>query len=98
MMRPQEILEEIESHFGLEPGDLRSRSRIAHIVKARQITAWIFRQEEYSLEAIGNALARDHSTVAHMLKRVEQNELLWWEASRIKKRIITNPDYSVVYL
>ena len=85
MMRPQEILEEIESHFGLEPGDLLSRSRIAHLVRARQVTAWIFRDQGYSLEAIGNALARDHSTIAHTLKRANQNDRLIREATQLKE-------------
>ena len=84
-MRPQEILEQIESHFGLEPGDLRSRSRIAHLVRARQVTAWIFRDQGYSLEAIGNALARDHSTIAHTLKRANQNDRLIQEATQLKE-------------
>ena len=84
-MRPQEILKEIESHFGLEPGDLLSRSRIAHLVRARQVTAWIFRDQGYSLEAIGNALARDHSTIAHTLKRANQNDRLIREATQLKE-------------
>ena len=69
-----EIKREVAAYFGLKVADLASKRRTQNLVYPRQIAMHICRQlTSSSLPVIGKMFGgRDHSTVIHSLKLVEQ--------------------------
>jgi chromosomal replication initiation ATPase DnaA len=67
------ILAAVAAHFGLSMADLSGRSRLHHIVLARQAAAWALRRATpLSLSAIGQLLGgRDHKTILHAIAQTE---------------------------
>lgn len=41
------------------------------VAEARQIAIWLLRRRGYSLPQIGAAMARDHTTVLHAIRKIE---------------------------
>jgi chromosomal replication initiator protein len=71
-IRPQTILEETASYFGLEPADLVSKSRSRPLTTARHIAMYLLREQTgLSLIKIGEWFERDHTTVLHGIKKIE---------------------------
>lgn len=65
------------SAFGVMPGDLRSRSRLLPIVLARHCYAYLCRNRispAPAYRAIGTTIERDHATILHSCKIV--NDML----------------------
>lgn len=52
-------------------GPIPRNSRDRLYVNARMIVAWQLRKEGYSLSYVGVAVKRDHSTVVHMTKKMQ---------------------------
>ncbi|MFO7740690.1 MAG: chromosomal replication initiator protein DnaA [Anaerolineae bacterium] len=71
---PDEIIERVAHHFGLESDQLKGRSRKREIARPRQVAMYLIREEtEASLPQIGNLLGgRDHSTVLYGCDRVTE--------------------------
>jgi chromosomal replication initiator protein len=69
-----EIKREVAAYFGIKVADLASKRRTQNLVYPRQIAMHICRQlTSSSLPVIGKMFGgRDHSTVIHSLKLVEQ--------------------------
>ena len=68
-----EIRELVTKYFQLSPGDLSGPSRRARIAHARQIAMFLCRRHtEESLEAIGRAFNRKHSSVLHSIRVIEK--------------------------
>jgi chromosomal replication initiator protein len=70
---PQLIMEETASYFSLSTGDLSSKSRSRPLTQARHIAMYLMREcTGLSLVKIGEIFGgRDHSTVLHGVKKVE---------------------------
>ncbi len=71
---PSEIIERVAYHFGLEPDQLKGRSRKRDIARPRQIAMYLIREEtDASLPQIGDLLGgRDHSTILYGCERVAE--------------------------
>jgi chromosomal replication initiator protein len=70
----ESIQKKVSSYFNLKPKDLRSRRRLKQLVIPRQIGMYLARKlTNSSLIEIGEKFGgKDHSTVIHSLKRVEE--------------------------
>ena len=68
------IQKKVSSYFNLKPKDLRSKRRIKQIVVPRQIGMYLARKlTNSSLIEIGEKFGgKDHSTVIHSLKKIEE--------------------------
>lgn len=65
---------EIARAFGFEPLDAVTHSRARGVVRMRCAQAWVLckRYPQLTLEAVGQLLARDHSTVSYALGQAEE--------------------------
>ncbi len=70
----ERIAEGVGSYFRVEPQQLQSRSRMRSTLVPRQVSMYLARQlTDLSLEQIGAYFGgRDHSTVLHACRKVEQ--------------------------
>jgi chromosomal replication initiation ATPase DnaA len=66
--------------FGVNRADIMGRNRCAKVAEARMALAWLLRQSDWSLEAIGALLSRDHTTIRYAVatidRRMEKNTRL----------------------
>ncbi|MGD9576711.1 MAG: helix-turn-helix domain-containing protein, partial [Syntrophorhabdus sp.] len=78
------IIKEVASFFDLKPAEIRSSRRIKSIIQPRQIAMFLSRKlTDYSLVGIGEKFGgKDHATVLHSIKKVE-------EEMKIKKEFKT---------
>jgi chromosomal replication initiator protein len=69
-----DIIEKVAEYFHLEKGDLLSRSRKQSVAQARQIAMYLCRElTEESYAHIGSRFGgRDHSTVIHAYRKIEE--------------------------
>jgi chromosomal replication initiator protein len=90
---PSQIIERVACHFGLDPDQLKGRSRKRDIARPRQIAMYLIREEtDASLPQIGNLLGgRDHSTVLYGCDRVaellEEDGDLRREVTTLRQRL-----------
>ena len=72
-LTPNDFIGAVCSHFKLESTFIKSSSRKAAFVQARQILMYLLRKElSLSLEAVGDLLGgRDHSTVIYGVEKIE---------------------------
>ncbi len=67
-----DIKQRVANEFGLRVEDLDSRRRLASLAHPRQVAMFLARRHtSSSLQDIGAAFGRDHSTVLHALRTVE---------------------------
>jgi chromosomal replication initiation ATPase DnaA len=59
--------------FGVSRADLIGTNRTARVAQARHALAWALRRNDWSLEAIGDYLRRDHTTIIYALARIERD-------------------------
>lgn len=73
-MTPHAIILAVAAAFDLTIATLQSGNRTRYVSHARQAAAWALRQAfpELSLDAIGQLLGRDHTTIIFALQAVEQ--------------------------
>jgi chromosomal replication initiator protein len=78
------IIKEVASFFDLKPAEIRSSRRIKSIMLPRQVAIFLSRKlTDYSLAGIGEKFGgKDHATVLHSIKKVE-------EEMKIKKEFKT---------
>jgi chromosomal replication initiator protein len=93
------IIKEICKFYSLSYEDITSKSRKREIVKARFIAIYLIRTEtDYVLSQIGKLFNRDHSTILHSIKIINNTLTLKYdtdisdEMQEIKK-IINNLTY-----
>jgi chromosomal replication initiator protein len=69
---PDQIIDEVARHFGIEVNALRGRNRSRAVARPRQIAMYLIREETgESLPRIGALLGgRDHTTVLHGCERI----------------------------
>jgi chromosomal replication initiator protein len=69
----EQIMRGVARAYGLEPDELRSRSRRRRVVRPRQLAMYICRSStDASLKDIGRAFNRDHTSVMYAIGIVEQ--------------------------
>ena len=70
----QRIIELVTRYYGVKLSDLQSRRRHKSVTEPRQICMWLARrQTRFSLEEIGGYFGgRDHTTVMHSVKAVDE--------------------------
>lgn len=89
----QTILKCVSDFYGIPVTDISKKGRKKEIVKPRQISMFLLREEsKLSFPEIGNKVGgRDHSTVIHAYNKVkkeeEQDESIKQELTLIKERI-----------
>lgn len=90
---PRLIIHIVSEHFGVNPEDITSKRRNSEFVLPRQIVMYLCRtMTEESFQNIGNILGKkDHTTVIHGYKKIEEdlltNEDLKNKIEIIKKKI-----------
>jgi chromosomal replication initiator protein len=71
-VRPDMIIETVAIFYGYTTQELLSASRTKTLTQARQAAMWLSRQlTDLSLPAIGRAFDRDHTTVMHAARSVQ---------------------------
>ena len=72
MLKLKSIIQGVAITMGVTPDEIKGRSRMARLVRARQSVMWIaHRQSRWSLGSIGQAIGgRDHTTVLHGVRAV----------------------------
>lgn len=70
----RKVVEEVAKRFGIEPNEIKGKSRTKEIVASRQVAMYLTRAlTDSSLPAIGKAFGgKDHSTVMHACKKIEE--------------------------
>lgn len=67
------IVKHVGAAFGVATKELLGSSRLRHILVPRQVAMWIARERTgLSLPRIGAAFGRDHTTVLHACRKVEE--------------------------
>lgn len=67
------IQKTVASYYGIKVSDLKSKSRKASIARPRQIAMSLAKQlTSLSLPDIGEAFERDHTTVIHAIKKIDE--------------------------
>jgi len=71
---PEEIIDRVAQHFGLDTNQVKGRSRKRDIARPRQVAMYLIREEtDASLPQIGDLLdGRDHSTILYGCERVAE--------------------------
>jgi chromosomal replication initiator protein len=93
---PQHVVEQVARFYGLEPGEIRGRSRNKKMILPRQLCMYLAREETTaSLPQIGAALGgRDHTTVLYGYTKIsdliEQDPQLRRELMVIRERLYNN--------
>lgn len=64
-------LEAAADLYGVTTDDLQGTSRVARVVRARQVACWLMRQHGMTLHAIGGAVNRDHTTALASVRAVD---------------------------
>ena len=71
-MTPDTLADTTAFLFGISRGAIFSSNRSALVAEARMALAWALRQAGWSLEAIGDYLHRDHTTIIYGLETIER--------------------------
>jgi chromosomal replication initiator protein len=92
----EEIVAMVASSYGLDPERLRARTRERRVARPRQVAMYLCRRyTDASLARIGAELGRDHTSVLHAIRAVEQRiaerPQLRYELEAIARRI-SGPD------
>lgn len=67
------IAQSVAAHYGLAPDDIFSKSRKREISDARQMIMYMAKKHAHMpFKAIGTRLSRNHSTVIHACKNIEE--------------------------
>ena len=90
---PKKIIQAVVEFYDLKEKEIFEKSRKKEIVKPRQITMFLLREElKYSFPAIGRIFrGKDHTTAIHAFKKIQrqmgEDENLNEEINLIKKEI-----------
>jgi len=73
-LSPAVIQQHIAKSYGLDVRLFKSKRRTRHLIRPRQIAIWLTRElmPLYSLVQIGRAYNRDHTTVMHAIRKIEE--------------------------
>jgi chromosomal replication initiator protein len=71
---PEFIVEKTAAFYSLSPEDILGKGKTKNIAAARQIATYLMRKlTTLTLEEIGNVLNRDHSTILHSIRKIEES-------------------------
>jgi chromosomal replication initiator protein len=71
---PDYIIEKIALYYGISVEEISGKSKIKNTALARQISMYLLRKlTNLTLEDIGSLLNKDHSTVLHAIRRIEDS-------------------------
>lgn len=76
----REVFNLLLSEYGIHEKHIRSRSRKFEFVRCRSL--WFYLMRRYtncSLSEIGKMLGRDHSTVVHSIKKIDDEKQMYAE-------------------
>jgi chromosomal replication initiation ATPase DnaA len=80
----EDVVLKVSELTGVTPMEMRSKSRKREYVIARQVVMWIIYQtNKVTWTEIGKYFLRDHSTVIHSVKSVD-NALFWPQSNEYK--------------
>lgn len=66
------IIDKIADYYKILPKDIKGKSRKRHFVKARFIAMYCIKNNtSLTLKTIGDMVGRDHTTIIHSLKTIE---------------------------
>ena len=67
----KDIIGLVAAAYGMQPSDLRARTRMMHIVVPRHVAMYLLREvAEWSYPRIGRQLGYDHSSILHGCRNV----------------------------
>lgn len=73
IITPNLILQVVSNHYGIDPEDITSKKRNAEITVPRHIFMYLCRDmTSTTLKGIAAMLEKDHSTVMHGVKKIEE--------------------------
>ena len=71
---PEYIVEKTAAFYNLSPEDILGKGKTKSIAAARQMATYLMRKlTTLTLEEIGGALNRDHSTILHSIRKIEES-------------------------
>lgn len=66
------IIDKIAEYYKILPKDIKGKSRKRHFVKARFIAMYCIKNNtSLTLKTIGDMVGRDHTTIIHSLRTIE---------------------------
>jgi chromosomal replication initiator protein len=72
---PQQVIERVSKYFLIEATAMLGKSRDKTTARARQLAMYLIRElTDLTLDDIGKLFGRDHSTVIHALKKIEDEK------------------------
>ncbi len=76
--KPQDIIKTVANHYRIKQSAVRGKRRSKDLVRARHVAMFLLRNElQIPLEEIGQWFSgRDHSSVIHAVKKIEQEIIL----------------------
>ena len=88
-----DVIQAVCDYFGVEEKELLGRGRSRKIAFPRQVSMYLMRKDaDVSLEEIGQALNRDHTTVLHGYRKIEDemetNSVLRGDVMTIRERLL----------
>ncbi len=92
--KPQDIIKTVANHYRIKQSAVRGKRRSKELVKARHVAMYLLRNElQIPLEEIGQWFSgRDHSSVIHAIKKIEQDlitdQIVQQDVSAIKMSLI----------
>lgn len=73
MEREKEVCDFVTDLTGVPIADVKSPSRSKHKVEARALYSYVLRSFGWSFQEIATHLARDHSTIIHLVNLFKKN-------------------------
>ena len=71
---PEYIVEKTAAFYNLAPDDIMGKGKTKNIAAARQMATYLMRKlTTLTLEEIGAVLNRDHSTILHSIRKIEES-------------------------
>ncbi len=71
---PEYIVEKTAAFYSLNPEDILGKGKTKNIAAARQMATYLMRKlTTLTLEEIGTVLNRDHSTILHSIRKIEES-------------------------
>lgn len=71
---PEYIIAKIADYYNITPEEVVGKGKTTNVVNARQMAIYLIRKlTGLTLEQIGEAMNRDHSTVLHSIRKVEES-------------------------
>ena len=71
---PEYIIEKIADYYNITPDEIIGKGKTRNVANARQMSIYLIRKlTGQTLEDIGKLIGRDHSTVLHSIRKVEES-------------------------